>query len=353
MSGSDNECDAQWFDRACLVRQAAASLCATYAMGAKASMLIMSEAGPSGPSSPSLAPRKRARTVATPRIVHGSCVEKMKAVKDSSVRLVLADPPYEIGVKGAMWDCVEDYMLFSRAWLGEATRVLQPGGTLLYFASPCTIWSSRINVMLKDEFGMKHQQSLTWVYGQGTLLNLILFFHSVWSCPLRNCLDVCAGGDARLESMKQYAVRNEIIEWWTKTPGVHTFNPELATDRYSDAEKQVALAKGVGRVSEASLNKGRPPRTWVDIPRENSRSKERSYSDVKHPSMKPLMLCERLIAVHSNPYDRVIIPFAGSGSEVLTAARLGREVVGFETEGDYIKLMTARFQSHGVAVDMK
>jgi len=67
--------------------------------------------------------------------------------------------------------------------------------------------------------------------------------------------------------------------------------------------------------------------------------------------MKPLMLCERLIAVHSNAADRVIIPFAGSGSEVLTAAKLGREVVGYETDASYVELMKARFAAHGVTVE--
>lgn len=279
------------------------------------------------PTSPSLAPRKKARTVLAPRVYHGCCIEKMKELRDASVRLVLADPPYGIGVQGVKWDdpSGDGYMGFAKAFLAEATRVLQPGGTLLYFSSPCTIWASRINVVLADTFKLSHQQTLTWVYAQG--------------------------GDARLESMKQYAVRSETIEWWTKPPGVHTFNPALAAERYTDDEKRVALAKGVGRVSEASLNKGRPPRTWCDIPRENSRSKERSYSDVKHPSMKPLMLCERLIAVHSNAGDRVIIPFAGSGSEVLTAAKLGREVLGYETEASYIELMRARFAGHGITVE--
>ena len=251
----------------------------------------------------------------------------MKLLKTASVRLVLADPPYGIGVRGAAWDGDGEYMGFANAWLKEAIRVLQPGGTLLYYSSPCTIWSSRINVLLEDTFKLKHQQTLTWVYAQG--------------------------GDSRLESMKQYAVRSETIEWWTKPPGVPTFNPTLAAERYTEEEKKVAMAKGVGRVSETSLDKGRPPRTWCDIPRENSRSKERSYSDIKHPSMKPLMLCERLIAVHSNTGDRVVIPFAGSGSEVLTAAKLGREVLGYETDESYIELMRARFVGHGVTVEFE
>jgi len=62
--------------------------------------------------------------------------------------------------------------------------------------------------------------------------------------------------------MKAYAVRSEVVEWWVKKPGVPTFNPALAAERYSEADKRAAMAKGIGRVSEASLDRGRPPRTW-------------------------------------------------------------------------------------------
>ena len=163
---------------------------------------------------------------------------------------------------------------------------------------------------------------------------------------LTACSYARTGGDARLETMRQYAVRSEAIEWWGKMPGVTVFNPALAAERYSEEDKRAALAKGVGRVNEASLDKGRPPRTWFDIPRENSRSRERQHG--KHPSMKPMVLAERLLNVHTNPGDRVVVPFAGSGSEVLVAAKLGREVVGFETESTYVQMMNSRFAAHGI-----
>lgn len=145
--------------------------------------------------------------------------------------------------------------------------------------------------------------------------------------------------------MKSYAVRHEVVEWWTK-PGQPTFNAAFGAEMYTEEDKRVALAKGVGRVTEEALDRGRPPRTWVDIPRENSRSRERQYG--KHPSMKPLNLCERFISVHSNQGDIVVVPFAGSGSELLTAAKLGRETIGYETNDEYIELMRKRFEGHGV-----
>ena len=118
---------------------------------------------------------------------------------------------------------------------------------------------------------------------------------------------------------------------------------------YTENDRAVALAKGVGRVTNEALDRGRPPRTFIDIPRENSRSKERQYG--KHPSMKPLPLCERLIKVHSNRGDTILVPFAGSGSECIAAAKLGRSPIGFETEPDYVELMCKRCKAHDVELD--
>lgn len=147
-----------------------------------------------------------------------------------------------------------------------------------------------------------------------------------------------------MENMKAYAVRHERLVWFEKPGGTRVFNAVDAAEHYSEEDRAVALAKGVGRVTNEALDRGRPPRTYIDIPRENSRSKERKYG--KHPSMKPLSLCERLIKVHSNKGDTVFVPFAGSGSECITAAKLERAAIGFETEDEYFDLMKKRLEGH-------
>ena len=253
----------------------------------------------------------------------GRVEENLRFLGDESVDLVLADPPYDIAVSGVKWDKVDDYMGFARSWLNQVARVLRPGGALLLYGSPCRTWIARMTLMLVDDLGMNYVQDMPWVYTQG--------------------------GDARMETMKEYAVRHERLVWFEK-PSLgnsnRTFNAQCAAEHYTDEDKAVALAKGKGRVTNESLGRGRPPRTFVDIPRENSRSKERKYG--KHPSMKPLALCERLVKVHSNEEDVVLVPFAGSGSELLMATMLNRKAIGFETERDYIGLMQRRFQGHGV-----
>ena len=93
--------------------------------------------------------------------------DEMRRVPDSSADLVIADPPYNIGVGGAKWDKVNNYMEFARKWLRESVRALRPGGALLLYGSPCRSWIARMTLMLVDELGMKFVMEMPWCYTQG------------------------------------------------------------------------------------------------------------------------------------------------------------------------------------------
>lgn len=128
--------------------------------------------GESGPE-PGHAGRKRIR------LREGRAEECMASVRDASVDLVIADPPYDIGVGGVKWDKVDDYMGFARAWLGQCVRALRPAGALLLYGSPCRTWVDRMTLLLVDELGMRHVQDMPWVYTQGSQLsNSIALVHS-------------------------------------------------------------------------------------------------------------------------------------------------------------------------------
>ncbi|KOO34711.1 DNA adenine methyltransferase [Chrysochromulina tobinii] len=249
-------------------------------------------------------------------ITHGDCVEGMKLLANASVDLVIADPPYDIGVGKAVWDTVPHYMQWSRTWLAEAVRVLKPGGALMLYGSPERLWICHLKIMCADEFGLEFKQHISWVYKQG--------------------------GDSRMNNMVKYAVRMEHLEWFVKPGAGHTFNLDAGTEAYSEAEFKEALAKGVGRVTAESLSRGKPPKNWWDIPRENSRSKEREYGS--HPSMKPLRICDRIVGIHSNVGDTVLVPFGGSGSECVAVGAAGRKLVAYEQEAEYHRIIVRRMK---------
>jgi DNA modification methylase len=253
--------------------------------------------------------------------VAACCCAAMDGMREGSVDLVLADPPYG-DVVSQVWDSAAEQTPFDRQWVERAARVLRPGGALIVYGSPERLALSRLLLFAVDHAGLRLVQQLTWCYTQG--------------------------GGSRVSQMKKYAVQHEPVLWLEKSGGDRVFNAAEGAEHYSDEDRAVALAKGKRRVTDASLDRGRPPRSFLDFPRENSRSKERQFGS--HPCMKPLALCEHLVKLHSNRGDVVLVPFAGSGSEMVAGAQLGREVVGAETSKDYCEIVKRRLEAKGLVL---
>ena len=100
-----------------------------------------------------------------------------------------------------------------------------------------------------------------------------------------------------------------------------------------------------------------PDDTWVLRPQEDSRCfsaesdtwhvsrvcgtfKERG----EHPCQMPEALLERIIRVASNPGDLVFDPFAGSGTTLAAAKKLGRKYLGCEMSKAYAENVNERLK---------
>ena len=69
----------------------------------------------------------------------------------------------------------------------------------------------------------------------------------------------------------------------------------------------------------------------------------------KHPAEKPLLLLEHMIATSSRAGDRILDPFAGSGSTLEAARALGRKAVGIEKDEAYCEKIAERLSRKAVA----
>lgn len=81
---------------------------------------------------------------------------------------------------------------------------------------------------------------------------------------------------------------------------------------------------------------------WINLPR-----KERAKGNI-HPTVKPLGLMRYLSTMilppESDQERRLLVPFAGSGSEMIGAIQAGWEIVtGIEMEKNYIEIAQARY----------
>ena len=77
--------------------------------------------------------------------------------------------------------------------------------------------------------------------------------------------------------------------------------------------------------------------TWY-VPRVCGTFKERTG----HPCQMPEAVLERIIRVATNPGEVVLAPFAGSGTTLATAYRLGRRYVGVELSPAYADAVRER-----------
>jgi len=63
---------------------------------------------------------------------------------------------------------------------------------------------------------------------------------------------------------------------------------------------------------------------------------------VGHPAPFPEELPRRLIKLYTYPGDVVLDPFAGSGTTLVVAKKLGRHFVGYEIKREYVEIALER-----------
>lgn len=63
-----------------------------------------------------------------------------------------------------------------------------------------------------------------------------------------------------------------------------------------------------------------------------------------HPSVKPVSLMEHLLLLVARPAGMILDPFAGSGSTLVAARRLGIACLGIEADGDYYRIAQKRLK---------
>jgi site-specific DNA-methyltransferase (adenine-specific) len=72
-----------------------------------------------------------------------------------------------------------------------------------------------------------------------------------------------------------------------------------------------------------------------------------THSGKAYPTAKPVALYRRLIELSSLPNEKVLDPFAGSGTCAVAGRELGRRVLLIDSQDKAIKTMQARFDSLG------
>lgn len=241
-------------------------------------------------------------------------LEGLKMLPESSIDLIIADPPYYKVVKEEwdnQWETEDDYYKWCLEWIKECKRVLKDDGSLYiwnWFDNICTLG----HLAKKEGFIIRNliawnrgagREKTNWCSAKEDLLYL-----TKSSKPKFNVEDVLIGKDDPSRKMKKSS--------WERVQYIRKNRKNFEDDKVN------------------------PSNVWF-----NSHVAHNSKEKVNHPTQKPISVCERIIKASSNTGDLVLIPFVGSGSECISSKLNNRNFLGFELNAEYITLANERLST--------
>lgn len=247
----------------------------------------------------------------------GDCLELLRGEFDrktdewtgtislASVRLIFADPPYNIGIDyGDHYDdnmAADVFEQWSRDWIEASIEHLSPDGSMWVLIND--EWADVFGIILRD-LGLHRRSWIKW--------------HESFGVNTSNNFNRCS----------------RHLFYCVKDPKNFVFNPD-AVSRPSDRQAKYgdSRADPGGKIWD---------NVWginPAIPRlvENARERLPDF-----PTQLPLSLLLPIVGCASDPGDLVLDPFNGSGTTGEACIRLGRRYLGIEKSEKFAALARLR-----------
>lgn len=230
-------------------------------------------------------------------------IKFLKKLPDSSVQLVLIDPPYNLDLD--TWDTFENYIEWAKQWLDEIYRVLKDSGSCVIFGG-FQYQDLKKGDLLEILHYTRHNTKLRFT-------NLVIWYYK-----------------NGMSAHRFFANRHEEAVWLTKTKG-YFFDLDSVRAPYDEESKKMALKDK--RLIPENIEKGKNPTNVWEIGRLNGNSDER----VGHPTQKPLEIIRRFVKSLSYPNSIVLDFFAGSGTTGRVCIEEGRHSILVDNDPQIIE----------------
>jgi site-specific DNA-methyltransferase (adenine-specific) len=254
------------------------------------------------------------------------------------------------------------YLVMMAARLVELHRILKPTGSLYLHCDPTA--SHYLKVVLDTIFGpSQFRNEIVWKRTSahsdpqryGGNIDIILFYTKGTTWTWNQLYTPHSP-----EYITRYKHRDPDGRLWTDgdltakglSGGGYEYEYKGVTSlwrcpeetmRRLDAEGRLHFTKAGGLRLKRYLEdtKGTALQAlWTDIPPINSQAAER----LGYPTQKPLALLERIISTSSNAGDIILDPFAGCGTAIIAAEKLGRQWAGIDITHLSIALLKYRLR---------
>ena len=197
-------------------------------------------------------------------------------------------------------DDFDDYLAFLEPRLIEAKRLLTPRGSFFLHLNWREVHYAKV--------------LLDGLFGRASFMNEIIWAY-----------------DYGARSRRRWPAKHDSILWYAKDPNHYTF-------RYADIDRIPYLAPNLVTPEKAARGKTPTDVWWQTIVSPTGKEK------TGYPTQKPLAILNRIVRVHTNPGDRVLDFFAGSGTTGEAAVRNGRSAVLVDSSSEAVKVMMKRLE---------
>lgn len=285
---------------------------------------------------------------------------------DKSVHLIIADPPY-FEVKGDfdfVWKSFPDYLTDVEKWAIECKRLLADNGTLFWYGHAKKIAYSQIILdryfNLENSLVWRKKDSIQYQYYSPDLARTFNT-HNERLLMYSNDTDNFFIGEQRDYLLSEFRKSEKPISFYKNLCGFTGNQPYnwFAPNNNGNGTWQLPTKEHYLKLQttgffqkdyEDLVNEFELKRRFFYNPHKYEEVLEFSQEGHKtgkydHDTCKPETLTRALILTCSRPKDFVLIPFAGSGTEVAMAIKEGRKAIGFDTELDYVEMSNKRCQT--------
>ena len=249
-------------------------------------------------------------------VVLGDSIEIMKNMNKSTVDLIFADEPYNIGKDFGnnkdTWKSTKEYIEWNKTWIKEAMRILKDNGTMYLMTS--TQYMPYIDIFIQENYHIVSR--IIWNYDS-----------------------------SGVQSKKYFGSLYEPILMITKSKKAkYTFNHEdIMVEAKTGAKRKLIDYRAT---PPRPYNTKKVPGNVWNFNRVRYKMKE--YEN--HPTQKPEALLERIILASSNKNELVFDPFGGSFTTSAVAQKLGRKSISIDLNPEYYKIGIRRV---GIANEYK
>ena len=242
------------------------------------------------------------------KVYVGDCYDYLPKIQDSSIDLIIIDPPYIISSE--KWDKKD---VVTPLLSAELFRVAKPSCSLYVWCGIGEVGRSLLRWFPIFDNDWYFKDLVTWKKQRGR-------------------------GNRR-----GWLCNREEIMWFVKD------NKEFVWNKSYQYSKEKYDPAWIKRLKRENNPYKRSTLVWTDIMEEtlkggyNQRC-EKNNNKLKHLSPKPLEAIERIVLSHTNSGNTILDCFVGTGTTCVAAKKHGRNFIGVELYEEYCEIANQRLK---------